>query len=56
MIGFQWDFKQKWPITRAERLRELGILSIHYETTLQRQHHRSKSLACPVPAGADCSR
>lgn len=38
MIGFPWDFEEKWPVTRAERLRELEILSIHYDTTNQKNN------------------
>ena len=37
MVGFPWDFEEKWAY-HAERLRELEILSIHYETTHQKNN------------------
>jgi hypothetical protein len=33
---FPWNYEEKWPLTRAERLKELDDLSVHYSKTLQR--------------------
>jgi hypothetical protein len=35
---FPWNYEEKWPLTRAERLRELDDLTPHYEKTLQKDN------------------
>ncbi|KAN0081848.1 hypothetical protein V8E54_003146 [Elaphomyces granulatus] len=36
MPSLSWNYQWKWPLTRAERLKELDELSVHYDKTPQR--------------------
>ena len=38
MSTYPWNYDEKWPLTRAERLQELDDLSPHYEKTLDKDN------------------
>jgi hypothetical protein len=38
MSTYPWNYREKWPLTRAERIRELDELFEHYGKTLQRSN------------------
>lgn len=42
--SFPWNFEAKWPLTHAERIKELEELSKHYEKTAQKENIRAARL------------